>query len=483
MSTGYQISEQNELHYVTFQVVRWIDIFASLSGKTFAALHRGRISNSTVLNDGISNAAEQGYAGATPTLQYMLQPEGLIALEGSTYVYKYFKSDHVSSTRVVLAARQGTMVAEQNTDYYPFGLTWSYDDLNQNKYLFSGKELQDGQMGFGILGWYDFHARYYNPVLGRWFNQDPAHQLANPYSYCGNSPMMYIDKDGKFIWFIPVIIGAVIGGYSGYKIGEANGAKGWDMFGYIAGGAVIGGVSGYVGGTIAAEGGFMANTMGIAAGSFYNSVGMSVLSEGMVHPSVSLGVASVDLETGKWGYLGKKGNKWYQDVAYGLGALANLKDVNDIINATTVNLYTQTKNPDGSFDAISHSGIKSPDGEVMMSYGPASEAKLPGYAGFAVEPKLSTPDYPIPEDLSLQSEAFTVNKYLFSGLKEVSRYTLYQGVSSNCVNWSSLGLWLNGIPNIGIHPFLLYGSMAVYNSGAYNVLASQLTSYPGNIKK
>jgi REP element-mobilizing transposase RayT len=27
MSTGYKISEQDELHYVTFQVVRWIDIF------------------------------------------------------------------------------------------------------------------------------------------------------------------------------------------------------------------------------------------------------------------------------------------------------------------------------------------------------------------------------------------------------------------------------------------------------------------------
>ena len=27
MSTGYQISEQEELHYVTFQIVRWIDIF------------------------------------------------------------------------------------------------------------------------------------------------------------------------------------------------------------------------------------------------------------------------------------------------------------------------------------------------------------------------------------------------------------------------------------------------------------------------
>jgi REP element-mobilizing transposase RayT len=27
MSTGYRIEEQDELHYVTFQIVRWIDIF------------------------------------------------------------------------------------------------------------------------------------------------------------------------------------------------------------------------------------------------------------------------------------------------------------------------------------------------------------------------------------------------------------------------------------------------------------------------
>jgi len=27
MSTGYRIIEQDELHYVTFQIVRWIDIF------------------------------------------------------------------------------------------------------------------------------------------------------------------------------------------------------------------------------------------------------------------------------------------------------------------------------------------------------------------------------------------------------------------------------------------------------------------------
>ena len=27
MSTGYQIVEQDEIHYITFQVVKWVDVF------------------------------------------------------------------------------------------------------------------------------------------------------------------------------------------------------------------------------------------------------------------------------------------------------------------------------------------------------------------------------------------------------------------------------------------------------------------------
>jgi putative transposase len=27
MSTGYQIIEQDEIHYLTFQVVKWVDVF------------------------------------------------------------------------------------------------------------------------------------------------------------------------------------------------------------------------------------------------------------------------------------------------------------------------------------------------------------------------------------------------------------------------------------------------------------------------
>ena len=51
-----------------------------------------------------------------------------------------------------------------------------------------------------MLGLYDFHARYYNPMFGRWFKPDPALQTTNPYLYCGNSPVMYVDPDGEFFF-------------------------------------------------------------------------------------------------------------------------------------------------------------------------------------------------------------------------------------------------------------------------------------------
>lgn len=41
---------------------------------------------------------------------------------------------------------------------------------------------------------------------------------------------------------------------------------------------------------------------------------------------MSIGVASFDFTNGKVGFLGKKGNKWYENLGYGLGALANLSD-------------------------------------------------------------------------------------------------------------------------------------------------------------
>ena len=76
---------------------------------------------------------------------------------------------------------------------------------------------------------------------------------------------MFVDPNGEVAWFVPLIIGAVIGGTAGGMIGHANGATGWDMFGYIAGGALIGGLSsGAAVGVSAIGGGAM--IAGMAAG-------------------------------------------------------------------------------------------------------------------------------------------------------------------------------------------------------------------------
>jgi len=183
---------------------------------------------------------------ATINLQYMLQPEGLITRSNgsggvSLYTYEYFKTDQVGSTRVVLKAVKfgSTWTLQplpQYTDYYPFGLAWDdYNGLLGNKYLYGGKELQDAPVGAqGFLNLYDSYARFYNPMLGRWFNQDPAHQYANPYLYCGNSPMMYTDPDGRYGGWDDVVV-MVVGGLFNWAM---NGCQfNWSGLGYFASGA------------------------------------------------------------------------------------------------------------------------------------------------------------------------------------------------------------------------------------------------------
>lgn len=77
----------------------------------------------------------------------------------------------------MLEAVNDSLIAVQQTDYYPFGKAFEHHNLNRNKYLYSGKEFQDISLGGSMLSLYDFGARYYDPEIGRWFNVDPALQF------------------------------------------------------------------------------------------------------------------------------------------------------------------------------------------------------------------------------------------------------------------------------------------------------------------
>ena len=132
-------------------------------------------------------------------LLYLVYPEGLTRKSTGGYVYYYMKRDHLGSTRVLCHASGTTLVADQTTGYYPFGLAHGHGNLNLNRYLFSGKELQDQSLGGKLLGLYDFGSRFYDPTLGRWFNVDPKLEFVSPYGYCANNPVLYIDPNGEDI--------------------------------------------------------------------------------------------------------------------------------------------------------------------------------------------------------------------------------------------------------------------------------------------
>ena len=250
---------------------------------------------------------------------YIYGPTGLIALKDATATYFVIK-DHLGSTRVLFKS-----VGSQYTtyDYSPFGSLMRATINGDFVYRFTGQEF-DSETGL-----YNFRARLYDNELGIFYAVDPAQQNFSPFSYTGNNPIVYVDKDGRFFWLIPVIIGAATGGYTGYKIGEAQGASGWGLFAYASAGAVIGGASGYAGYAVSTSGGIMANTMGLVAGSFSNSVEMSILS-GQNRASVNFGLGSFSFNTGKVDWVfGNKNNLggYLQDIADVFSVISVVNDI------------------------------------------------------------------------------------------------------------------------------------------------------------
>ena len=96
--------------------------------------------------------------------------------------------------------------------YYPFGLTMAGISSKaagklENKYRYSGKELQSKEFSDGSgIELYDFHARQQDPQSGRFWQIDPKCEIFshyNPYNYCFNNPMLFVDPDGmlaKYNW-------------------------------------------------------------------------------------------------------------------------------------------------------------------------------------------------------------------------------------------------------------------------------------------
>jgi RHS repeat-associated protein len=185
-------------------------------------------------------------------LDYLLFDEGLVTKSSGGYSYVYHLKDHPSedgqvpgNTRVSFQPNgTGGTTTTQVAEYYPFGSSYlPVSPAGTNKYLYNGKlkrsvnpdlsgEKQDDVLDGTALDLYDYGARFYDPVIGRWHTIDPhanSYRFISPYSYVNNNPVSSIDPDGRDIIVLNATKAVALGiGHGAVLIG--NPSKGYKYY-------------------------------------------------------------------------------------------------------------------------------------------------------------------------------------------------------------------------------------------------------------
>ncbi|MHB8107450.1 MAG: RHS repeat-associated core domain-containing protein [Candidatus Cryosericum sp.] len=191
----------------------------------------------------------------------------LVSLTWNNQTYYYHFNAHGDT--IALSDSTGTPVAQYSYD--PWGtLVTNTNPSLPNPYLYCGAYgvRWDADLSLYLMG-----ARWYNPSTGRFLTKDsyPPDLLApitqNPYQYCGNNPITYVDSNGHVFMLVTAAVGALLGGVVGaicsYK---KTGSVTWRS---VAAGAAIGGAIGLTAGAAAAyvvAGSATASTGAVIAG-------------------------------------------------------------------------------------------------------------------------------------------------------------------------------------------------------------------------
>ncbi len=149
---------------------------------------------------------------------------------------QFYHTNHLGSASVITDSNGNR---KEQIEYYPFGTyravgdpngTYDFDpDFPDVYYTYTGQEDDDD------LGLYNFRARLYDPLLGRFISPDrlvpdPSNpQSLNRFTYCLNNPLIYTDPSGEFF---AEIFAAIVSVVTSKAFLTATA--------YIAGGAALG---------------------------------------------------------------------------------------------------------------------------------------------------------------------------------------------------------------------------------------------------
>ena len=293
--------------------------------------------------------------GDRTQLHYIAGGDGLAAIlkidpQGDEEMY-YTYTDHLGSI-LTLTDKNRDIVLRQNGVYpersrgnawgrerdpyfWKYSLDYNVGTQHGFEWLNRGFTGHEHLTRFQLI---NMNGRVYDPMVKRMLSVDnfvqdvTSTQGYNRYSYALNNPLKYTDPDGELV-DIAGFLGERLGGGSSAPSGHTRGtissnrnAINQAAQSYIQTAAMTQGILFGIatGGLIATSGVPFAGTLAIAAGSLGSSLIGNTYYGGDI--SIGFGAGSYNFSAREFGYLGKEGNSWQQNLGYGLGALVNISD-------------------------------------------------------------------------------------------------------------------------------------------------------------
>ena len=460
-----------------FVIEDWILPSGSLGGITEPTGGVETEEPELLASSGLSLADGDGLLGAPPGGSTP-QPGPV----NTTVLHGYYDAQ---GSLVALVTTDGTVV--RRYAYDPWGkrvlpTDWTQPDTRSDYlHINRGYTMHEHLDDFGLI---NMNGRVFDPLTAQFLSPDNYIQSDgnwlnyNRYAYCLNNPLKYTDPSGEIAWFVPVIIGAVIGGYSGGVIannGQYNPGK-WNYssnktWGYMLGGAFVGGISGCIGWSIAGSGIPMANTVSIAGTSLTNSVGTYIYTGGQTPITISFGVASYDFTNVEFGYLGKKGNSTIENIGYGFGALAFLSDMVSLINGGGQSVKVNSETTKNGNHWWGHSSITDENGNTLISVGPDSRVEKSASLLETWRNSIKGADVDWDTYLGVKGTwSVELNNVSITAINNyASDITRWDLLLNSCVGHTTRALWNAGIPTLyAFHPHLLNLQLLIRQLGIYS---------------
>jgi RHS repeat-associated protein len=187
--TQYTYDAFNQLVETDKQDGTWQQNVYDATGLRMATVENGTYTGYTYDRD---NIIAEYNKDDSRTTRY-IRGYGLISQKkdaGETY--NYLHNAHGDITKLV----DSTGNVQNSYSYDAIGNTITYSEKVGNQFRYAGEQYDS------ITGEYYLRARYYDPTIGRFMNEDTYKgQIENPqsmnlYAYCVNNPVIYTDPSG-----------------------------------------------------------------------------------------------------------------------------------------------------------------------------------------------------------------------------------------------------------------------------------------------